>query len=233
VKLSLRPLLLVVCSAVVSFGAGNLPYLHGPLAECLSVGDLNQLVSVSSSTGGHPWLLEANYSIPGRRDNWAVSIYLPADRQTERLRRGRVVKCLSVPPQNAKHGRERRLSGPPGSYAQVSIPDRHFTAQLLDPSGIELPFILEGEFADDDLVSLVDFIRSSPAFVPESARSHDSEKMVPPVRVDGRYPIVAIVRKPDGTFEVGTGSRPGAGQHIAVRRIGSRWVVIEASDYLV
>jgi len=114
----------------------------------------------------------------------------------------------------------------------VALDDQSFGPSLLEPSALERPFFVLGVVSDEELVSLVDFIRGSPLEFRESSRSAD-DVPVPGERVNGRYPITAVTRDSEDTFEVGTEEREGRGRYIKVRREGSRWLLVEVSEVMV
>ena len=82
----------------------------------------------------------------------------------------------------------------------------------------ERPILVDGEFSDQDLWSLVLFIRSKPT--PKGAGAFA-------MGVSGAYPIMPIGRQNDGSVWVRMSEDGGTGEIAIVRRTKSGWQVME------
>lgn len=98
----------------------------------LSEAELREILDkVVAQTSDPVWLIRIKPALPGE-ERGLVIVYLVPDETTPRIRAGRFYAF--PPPQRKADGR------PPGKYAQVSLPNCPFTAQLAKPSVAELPF---------------------------------------------------------------------------------------------
>jgi len=98
------------------------------------------------------WVHSNNRAYDGRVQHW-TSVYYSPEKQTARLRRG---SCL--PTGGWVPAREQ----PPirSEYCQVSLPSEAFGDKLSAPQGLLLPFPAPEGFSDDEIVDVVDFVRS-------------------------------------------------------------------------
>jgi hypothetical protein len=185
--------LLVLVLLLQQAAASSINLMEGVVVsadEAVQIGRLAQ-------GAGTPWLATRR---PGMLAG-IVWVILRPDTSTPRIRRGRYLemcawKCNETP---------RRIGNGPyewhfdpswpesiGRYAQIVAPGR-------DPENLRAvgdpnrPFVVVGDFSDDELVSLVEFIRSSPGVA-----AGNIEKRVPFVVtnadvVQGTMPISRIV----------------------------------------
>ena len=85
---------------------------------------------------------------------------------------------------------------------QVSLEDHPFGEDLDTPSGTLLPFPVPEGFTDDEVIEIVDFIRTNPEIV-------SGPNTIPLVRrFNGSAPIIKIERR-DGQIEVTCGVLEG------------------------
>jgi hypothetical protein len=175
--------------------SASMPLLIGALDPQLTTDDVAALEMVLPAK---PWLLYGS-RIQFGGAKWVQS-FLPPTVETKVLRRGTIVYV-------------ERGTNPMGiwvvqrteSYAQVAIPGRAFN-DIRDDHDINRPFRVIGRFEDDELVSLVEFLRSP--------RSHPAE----------RWPIGSI-KKADGSVEVELMETASRGQWISLRKSGQDWVI--------
>jgi hypothetical protein len=98
-------------------------------------------------------------------ETWYVDAFLPPTRRTGMVRRG-TVRHLECKPTRRATCLEWHLRPRPGVYVQVAD-GPGFDVSVTVRRNSERPIVLKGEFSDQDLVSLVLYIRSKP--VPRSA----------------------------------------------------------------
>ncbi len=107
-------------------------------------------------------------------------------------------------------------------YIQVSDENQPFDDAPTVPGGALLPFIAPAGFSEEEIVEIVDFVRTSPEPV-------YSPNVVPVWHVDGTEPIVSI-SKVDGIITVETGSQEGllcgGGSFLECQKVGSTFEVI-------
>ena len=154
----------------------------------------------------------ANWEVKGQREG-TVEVFFSPDSQTPRLRKGEFFRMTTkpipkqtaskdVPPTMPANPRDAG-PGPSNEYWQVSQRDEPFEAGLQVPTPDLLPFTRPDGFSEEDVVRLVDFVRSSPP------TPRDSPNSVPvPDRIDGSLPILSIRRNAD-VIEVRTGTLEG------------------------
>jgi hypothetical protein len=193
-------------------------------ARLLSATDVANLERVVPAGGSKPWLLEGpRGEVPALQ---TIHAYLPPDFAMPELRRGTVVSLLrgsaralarmGIPPVSSTETawivtRTRR-------YAQVVVPGRTFT-EIRGDGDINRPFVVIGEFDDDELVRLVRFLRSSPKG-PRSKSGPLADS------VEGGWPIVSVARQPD-SIEVRLRRDDFAFQAVEVRPSGTGWIIVK------
>lgn len=119
---------------------------------------MQEIARLVGNTGKRAWLLVADTSqtLPEMR---FIDAYLEPDVSSPTIRRGRVVH-LETAIVNGTAVQWRLHSGE-SQYAQVLRGSSHGRGSLDDRS-IERPFIVDGQFSDQELISLVWFVRLSP-----------------------------------------------------------------------
>lgn len=194
---------LILC-AVIAIGSvsGGLGAVRERLlgvfieAKDLAPSEAEQLRAFTRQTGRDSWLVYGFRHGSGpttaiRRT--AFTVYLQPDAANGRVRRGRVL-VLTEPAAPAAVGPQEpwRLEST-RNYAQVlevnRPPDR-----LFGKWDLQRPFVVEGEFDDQSLLNLVDFIRGSPEAPGPPGRE-------PLGRVTGVLPI-SEVRRNGSSVEV-------------------------------
>jgi hypothetical protein len=180
-------MLLVVLAQLLQAIAGPLPCPAG--CPDLSVSDQEQVVRIAASEGP-PWI---SIRRPGMLGGM-VWVLLRPDTSAARIRRGRYLemcawKCAE-PPRRLDPSASRVWDFDPtlpqsrGKYAQVVGPGRD-ADDIRGSTDLNRPFVYDGDFTDEELISLVDFIRTSPRVPGESSEP-----------VQGASPIARISREP-------------------------------------
>jgi hypothetical protein len=190
---------------LASMQSATTPLRTGDVARKLTEQDVAALEMVLPS-GAKPWLLDGD---PGQAPGLEyTAAYLPPTNTSPVLRRGMVVTVVR---------RTRPLAetewtvAETRSYAQVAIPGRSFD-QIEGDQDTNRPFRVFGRFDDDELVTLVKFLRSNP-----------------PTRGPERiqlWPLLTIQRKADDSVEVMLRGGVGQGQGITLRQAGQDWVIV-------
>jgi len=97
------------------------------------------------------WLVQGNAPFPGL----SIAVYFAAEKTTAEVRRGRMIRGYRpVNPPGAWKLDAR------GNWVQVAITGRDYNV-LNGESDFNLPFQVDGEFSDEELISLVTFIRTN------------------------------------------------------------------------
>ena len=188
--------ILGVLLALVSIGGSpNTPprmYRFGDerLVRRLVPEELTAIAEAARARGGVPWAVCVQYSqvLP---EWWYVDAFLRPRVTTANIRRGRVLH-LQCSPAKGRRGclewipSQRRK---PGAYVQVAD-GKDFGRSLAPRSLHERPIDVEGDISDDDLVSLVDYLRTGPAPATKSLGLSRSE------------PIMSIRLRKDAAVDV-------------------------------
>jgi len=124
------------------------PQFIGTAVMKLSSEDVAAILSLEGVTT--PWLIHASQGQIGR----PVQIFLPPGVATGKLRRGKMLFALGTGP-----GQWHIVEA--GQYAQVAV-EGHSLEKLRDHLDLTSPFAVSGDISDDDLLSIVQLIRSKP-----------------------------------------------------------------------
>jgi len=149
-----------------------------------------------------------------------LTVYLKPDSENGGLRRGRVLHLESARGSDP-HGTSWRVEST-GKYAQVVMPGRRPDA-VRGKFDQQRPFLVDGEFDDQTLVSLVELIRKSPDVA--SLQNGGSAK------VKGASPITRARRTSIGV-EVTINVDAHTGQFVTLEERNGRLVVVKARFWI-
>jgi hypothetical protein len=185
------------------------PVRTGDVARQLTEQDVAAIEHLLPS-GAKPWLLSGDPAqAPGRE---YVQAYLSPTNITPVLRRGTVITLTRRTrpfPDTDWTVQETR------SYAQVAIPGRAFD-DIKGEQDVNRPFLVFGPFDDDELVRLVEFLRSDPRSQPERIQS---------------WPIVSVQRQ-GSSVQVLLRGGVMRGQSIILRQAGQDWVIVNVGTWI-
>ncbi len=195
-------------------------------ARSLSHRSVNEIVRLAARDGKAVWLLQGDTSqtLPETR---FIDAYLEADASTTRLRRGRLISLESrIGNGAALHW---VLRSPVARYAQVAVEPNRWPASLKDQS-IERPFLVDGDFTDEDLVGLISFVRSSP----KSPKRVDPDGTIhlDSFDVDGTMPISQVSRT-DSTVTVVLPGSTRHGHTAYLRRVDGSWKLLRVTMWIM
>jgi hypothetical protein len=140
-----------------------------------------------------------------------AKVYFTPEGQTPRLRKGRYVLIdeiwadLMARLVESLPFAERPRDTPRADvdeYWQVSLQEEPFGEDLAVPSGTLLPFEKPADFAEEQIIRLVDLVRTNPC------QPQQANKIRSASRFDGRAPIVWISRRGD-VVDIHTGAMQG------------------------
>jgi hypothetical protein len=117
-----------------------------------------------------------------------------------------------------------------GRWAQVLTVAGDDPLAIKDSRDVARPFRVFGEIADDELLAVVDFIRSSP----ENPTPQPSTAAAIFRRVAGTWPIQRL-EVVDGVVSVqliDPSPIEKSGQAVLVRRVGSRWTITRITSWI-
>lgn len=113
-----------------------------------------------------------------------------------------------------------------GRGARITIHER-----ACPPSSVELPFDVDAALHDDDIVEIVDYLRTGPK-LPTVVTPDGATSISAPSAVEAGNVIVAMEQKADGTILIRTLRMEGAGQLITVRRQGHGWQLSDIANWV-
>ncbi len=188
--------------------------------------------------GQHVWFIwvHDNFEFSGEL-YCNATVYFTPTMVTSRIRKGQSIGFWQdVSSFSKRLGRPVKTREDLSDYCQVALREKPFGQELDVPAGTLMPFAPPKGFADDEVVEIVDFIRTNPKKTEQPevtfVRSEGDTYTVyhRPVTFDGSQPILSIERK-NGTIEVraGTVQRTwaGAGQMLRLIEAPEGFKVLE------
>jgi hypothetical protein len=153
------------------------------------------------------------------RDLRVADLFLEPDVLGARVQRGRMMNLVAdgppfVPPRSPWRIRNSH------SYAYIPTQNRP-VGDIRSESDIDWPFIVEGEFDDDTLISVVEFIRFQPGIPMPAFRQKVSAA-----------PISAIVRR-DNAVVVGLRTSEDTGDRVWLVRRDGQAVITRSESWIV
>jgi hypothetical protein len=210
-----------VVAGLLLQAAAVAPLRLGPSADQLTNLDVAEISKLVEGQGP-AWVLIAQSQgfIPGR----FVDVFLSPQVRTLSLRRGRMVSVQASPPTTGDVAGIWKRAGAEQPYAQVPL-SRTDPDQVTNSRDLNRPFRIAGAFSDEEIVSLVAFIRSSPT-VPGSPRPGGT-LVLPNSEVQGQWPIGLLSHSGDDIriSLLDNDPRERSGQYVIVRRDGTTWIV--------
>jgi hypothetical protein len=182
----------------------------GPVANQLTADDLRSLRELSIRWGGQPWMLLTGTGMVPARDgslSWSATVRLRPFSETELVRRGDQFTASTT-----RRGDAPRTwvtaAGGAWFWAQVKLRGREFD-DVRGESDINAPFATDGIVTDDELVSVITFLRTDPIFKPERER-----------------PVASIMRVysgDDSWISLGLWTSTSCGEGYELRPAASGW----------
>jgi hypothetical protein len=210
----------VACAAVSAYaqaGSSKVARL-GDVATVLSDDDVREILRLSACVPASPWLLTG---WRGQLTNIQFTeIYCAADKTDGALRRGEV---SWVSRKQISDGVwepwtfQRKFR-----YAQLVPPGRTFE-QVNGERDLNQPFRVIGEFGDEELVSLVNYLRAHPSWVNGGARD----------QVQADWPVTVVNRDADGAVVATLSKDRWEGQRVILRRTASAWTILRLNHWFV
>jgi hypothetical protein len=201
-----------IVNAVYAYPAGR--FITAP---DLTRAETSAVQRLTRSSGRKPWLIWGfrfgTDPKPGI-DRARFDVYLHPDVENGRLRRGRLF-TIDFGPARANAPSSWQVESV-SKYAQVAVLGRP-VSQVSGKWDIQRPFLAPADLDDQAIVSLVDFIRSSPEWT-ELARN------LAPRQVDGSIPIISVRRFAD-RLEVCQQNQEWSGWYVDVESRDGHWKV--------
>lgn len=245
IRFSVAPI--VITATLASAQAPPIVVALQPQAVVTAI-DRQEISRLLDASPKPTWLLT---TARGQTGVWMVQAFSEPDAQRDNLRRGRMTAlsgALSPADRSANNlaGPKSWSIGATFEYAQVVIPNRTFQ-DVRGPNDPNLPFRNSSTLTDDELVSLVTFLRTSPGgpeHAPDRVNRDSTGRPVirdargativaepcspgdfPIDRVCGELPIRSIVGK-DSDVTVSISLAVMKGQIVRLGRDGTSWRII-------
>lgn len=183
----------------------------------VSDAEVAQITQLASSTGKRLWLLRTpNAVMMSERVSY---LFFEPDVVGTRVQRGRVLRLRADEPPHVPI-RSQWTIGDSHSYAYIPLTGRQQRA-IESADDLDWPFILNGDFDDDTLVSVVEFLRSQPPIPLPAFR-----KSVPAA------PISSIAHRDDGIV-VSLRPLEDMGDAIWLVKKGAQWVITRSETWVI
>jgi hypothetical protein len=208
--------------------AGSL-LIGGAIGPQLNADDLQQIRALMPA-GKTPWLLLASAEFDGR---WEADVFLAPDVRTSTYRRGQVVSFLGRVTTTASGSQSRKWEAPGMEWPFVQVPvagrDMDQIRGADDPSlPVTVPMTAGEPMSDDEVVTLITFLREAGARSAGTPAAHDLRTTVQP------WPIHNVIRWPDGRVEARLrdgATVDGRTQRVTLRRDGSAWTIVKLEPW--
>jgi hypothetical protein len=176
--------------------------------------ELAQIAELVVSTGKRPWLLRSPVAmIPDVR---VASLFLEPDVPGQRVQRGRMLSLAAEGPQFVPARSPWRIQGA-HLYAHVPVPGQR-SDEVRGDDDVGWPFVLQGEFDDDTLISIVEFVRSQPP-IPFPAFL----RQIPAAPISG-------IQRRDDAIVVGFRRSDSEGDAVWMVRKDGQWVITRSES---
>ena len=212
--------------AVLFQAAAGIPPRIGDIARRLTDQDVADISNLATTPAQKPWLLIGPRGQIS--DLEVIEAYWTAGPSSAELRRGPV---STVARGSAKAlvaaGIKPTLSVERGwmlisvsSYAQVAVRGRAFD-DIRSDRDINRPFIVAGTFTDDEVMSLVRFLRSGPV-------GPSSNRDTPQNAVHGDWPVLRVSRS-NSSVDARLRGDDFKEQEVKLRPQGTGWVILSVN----
>ena len=205
------PVALVVAALVFRAVEPVVVYTRGD-GTPLPANVIREATHTARKHGGEPWVIVA-HQLPGIAA-WSLDLYVTPVQPMAVVRRGTLLSILA----GDNRGRPRWSIVRTQTYAHVRVRSQH-PYEVRSPSDPARPFAIDGELSDQDILSVVDFLRSRPRY-----RGEGNERTV------DRLPIQSLAQTRDGQIRARLGVDFDSMQEVMVKRLPDGWTVTRISD---
>ena len=221
---------LIVVTATLSTAQAPPIVVELQPAAAITAVDHQDISRLLEATPKPAWLWMTRRGLAG--GIWLVQAFAAPDVERENLRRGSATMIrgemspADVAARNVT-GPKSWVNGATVSYAQVVMPNRMFQ-DIRGPKDPNLPFVNSTTLTDDELVSLVTFLRTSPAG-PSTAPERVFRGF--PLDVRGDLPI-DTVGATDGAIYARIRLAVSKMQIVRLSHAGTNWTIIEITGFV-
>lgn len=218
-----------------SVAAISIIYADTSQPDPLSESDMREILAytyVANHAKQPVWYIHVHSSrtASGERAPRRVTVFLTPEQTTPRLQRGYMLEAnlqsLREPRQNAK-GRDDLHE-----YVRVSPPSQALGSKLDLPTLPTWPFDRPKGFSDQEIIEIVDLVRTTAAEL--SAKTASARSQIGPglpiISIDPSHQILSMERSPEGEAIVMAGSFELywdiRGETIRCRKQNGKWVIL-------
>ncbi len=186
-------------------------------SQPVSDAEVAQIAELAISTARRPWLLRSPQSLI--QNVRVAELFLEPDVAGGRVQRGRMLRLAAEGPAGLPARSPWRIQES-NTYAHIPMAG-HRPDEVRGDDDPGWPFVVQGEFDDDTLISLVEFVRSQPP-IPMPAF----------LRQVHAVPITTIQRR-DDAIVVSFRSKDAEGDHVWLVRKGGQWVITRSESFII
>lgn len=210
----------LIAALTITLAASQAPkselFRFGRVGDALTAAEVAEITDLATPTGKRPWLLLGPLSM--MRGHESASLFLEPEVIGARVQRGRMMRLAVQRPPVVQVRSAWRIEGE-RPYAYIPTQGRP-PRTINGESDIDWPFALEGEFDDDTLISIVEFIRSKPRITMPAFRKE----------VSGA-PISGIARR-DDAIVVALRTGDLTGDRVWLARKNGQWVITKHESWI-
>ena len=177
--------------------------------------EVAQIEELVISTGKRPWLLRSPHTM--QLEVRFAYVFLEPDLIGARVHRGRALTLRADGPRFGPPRSPWRLEASQ-LYAYVRTQGRR-AGDIRSESDTDWPFTIHGEFDDETLISLIEFIRSGPR-LPILHKDQANRQL-------RRDAPVSVIARRNGGILVGLRTGDQQGERVTIVRQNDEWVITE------
>ncbi|MGH9383374.1 MAG: hypothetical protein ACRD2N_03670 [Vicinamibacterales bacterium] len=125
-----------------------------------------------------------------------------------------------------------RVTARDGRYAQVAVATKGFPERM-GSADLHRPFKVTGAFSAAQILELITYVRSSPQRPPIPDDPDGTSHLELPDRLNGRLPLVQLVRVDSTTVEIWLADSFYSGEHAVLYYRDGRWHLGKITLYMV
>jgi hypothetical protein len=213
----------VILVSLTSVGHAQVTRL-GRAGELLRDVDIAAITRLAATADRKLWLVDGDRGqvLP---ETWTVYAYLAPRTTSPTISRGAFVTLESL--MKSDIARRWRVTSRSGQWARVALSARNIPG--IHDEALNRPFQVRGRFSDAELVSIVEFIRSSPRKPPIPDSPDGTIHREIPDEVSGHLPISSIAREKGRVVVTLRGSRT-SWEIVTLEWIKGQWRLREITN---
>jgi hypothetical protein len=176
---------------------------------------------------GSPWLIEAILAMQVAPTLILATAYLPPSSTSPALRRGSEMRLSRYLDDEDPPIKGWQVTPGRFAYAQVTLPTWRALRTCDAPEGWERPFEVKGNLSDEDIIAVVQLVKSSP-HKSSATMNPDGSTSLESWKVDGKNRILVVEATGEATLKVQTEEQIGAGQLVEFEKAATgEWEIVK------